>query len=267
MWWHHQPSCEEKEGDYTQETAQPGLEVAASHSSLHSLLVSCDLATVHGSVLCSTVQSSLERRRKGGTEKWRGRQREGSREDKKRHTLSVLHLSDAGDRIQGFAHPKWAPHHWATIPVLMFFNRDSSLNTLLCDNGVWDCSPLPESTQSECVSKLVCKSGKGQWLCPLGHRCSFWYSALEPWLVLGCFLSFFFWLPGIALSGLLRGVSIAQPSPVHTHPSPSSAELALWGLRYWGHQHLSFLCPQITGNNCSHNYPRPNDSTQKSKEL
>lgn len=29
-------------------------------------------------------------------------------------------LSDAGDRIQGFAHSKRAPYHWATIPVLMF---------------------------------------------------------------------------------------------------------------------------------------------------
>lgn len=69
---------------------------------------------------CSTVQSSLEQRWKGGTEKWRGRQREGGRENKKRHTPSMSHLSDAGDRIQGFAHSKRAPYHWATIPVLMF---------------------------------------------------------------------------------------------------------------------------------------------------
>lgn len=89
---------------YTEETAQPGLEVAASHSSLHPLLLSCDLAIVHRRAMqySSIILGAEEEGRNGEMEG----QTEGGREDKKRHTLSMSHPSDAGDRIQSFAHSK-----------------------------------------------------------------------------------------------------------------------------------------------------------------
>lgn len=70
--------CEEKEGDYAQETAQLGLEVAASHSSLHPLLVSCDLAVVHrramqySPIILRAEEEGMNREMEGG-------RREGSR--------------------------------------------------------------------------------------------------------------------------------------------------------------------------------------------